>query len=216
LKCQADDRTMRRSADEFNVGDVGFYPTVSIMKVKNHNKNGVQTPAGDFNAKWYPGVITGKLRDGAMLMLMKSAGGLKPQSMKDRCAYVVREDFRAWTDDSVKEPFEIANSCGFRPKRGTFVDPASKILIGYDNIFLPVGTFTEKFTEAIKDFDLESFLDCRMQDTEGGSVYLHRYVNKQHHQELDGTTVVSSRVSVSYGIALQSLFQVEFEMNDPC
>lgn len=111
-----------------------------------------------------------------------------------------------WSSDSNLLPLEVDDGCGFTPKRGTFLDPASKIIIGYDNIFLYAGTFTDGSTERVKDFDMQAFLDGRMPDMEGGSVFLQRYVNKGRQHERDGRTVVSTQISVCYKLSLCAKF----------
>jgi len=57
LKSQVNDWIIERSAEDFLIGDIGFYPTASILKDKNC-KHAVRIDAGDFCVKWYPGVIT--------------------------------------------------------------------------------------------------------------------------------------------------------------
>jgi hypothetical protein len=85
------------SADQFFIGQTGYYPVTFVAKNSNCPDT-VETDIGRIGYKYYAFVVTNKMEDGAQAMVMGSAmqkgTTSKPQSVHDRSAYVIREGSR--------------------------------------------------------------------------------------------------------------------------
>ncbi|CAN9152145.1 unnamed protein product [Alternaria alternata] len=164
--------------DKFERGDIGWFPV--LRPSLSASPTDIHTEFGYICAKSYPVIITKKLEDCMLGLMISTSNGnglkLKSSWVKGRSVPIVTESSRTSTSSDwdkhlhPRRMLRVEGSSGYVPPAGAYVDMLNVIMIPYDTRFQIKGKLREEDVSSLNVMRLSAVLLSSTPDPSGSNV----------------------------------------------